>query len=168
MLGGCLAERILTPGSRTFLGVQNSSEGRRAARHAALFSCQVGCLGATKPLYTCCSHLRITPVQNSDSKRGERKALAAPFCVLSVGGGKAAPRWTAQPRVFREIIWDNLASQIDILLTKQTTHVLHATSPPPRSFCTPAHACARSHTGIQILKVLFAYTGLKEVIPACV
>lgn len=60
-----------------------------------------------------------------------------------------------------------LQRQIDISLTKQTTHVLHATGPPP-PHSVLVHARARAHTGVQILRVEFAYTGLKEVIPACV
>lgn len=131
MLGGCLAERVLTPGSRTFLGVQDSSERPRSG--ATLHCLVVKSVVWEQPN----RRARVAAVggqrrsKNLTVKEENGKLWRPLSGVLSVGGGKAAPRWTAEPRVFREITWDNLASQIDILLTKQTTHVLHATSPHP-------------------------------------
>lgn len=60
-----------------------------------------------------------------------------------------------------------LQRQVDILLTKQTTDVLHASSPLV-FLPSDLHACALSCIGTQIRKVVFAYLGLKEVFSACV
>lgn len=91
---------------------------------------------------------------------------------MGVNGGGGGRGWVfltdGQPSpVYLERSYRiTLQRQIDILLTKQTTHVLHASSPLP-SLLSRTCVCIIMY-GHTILKVVFAYIGLKEVISACV
>lgn len=91
---------------------------------------------------------------------------------MGVNGGGVGRGWVfltdgqPSPVYLKRSYRITLQRQIDILLTKQTTHVLHASSPLP-SLLSRTCVCIIIY-GHTILKVVFAYISLKEVISACV